>query len=61
MNRAMVDIKELETWAKSQKRITNRALREHFDLDEEEADACYSYLKAGGIVGSMGYVTENMA
>ena len=40
MNMAMVDIKELETWAKSQKRITNRALRERFDLDEEEADVC---------------------
>ena len=60
MNKPMVDTKELETWAKSQKRITNGALRKRFDLGEEEADVCYSYLKSGGIVGSMGYVMENM-
>ena len=53
MNKPTVDTKALETWAKSQKR---KAIRDRFDLDEEDADMCYLYLKSEHIVGSMGYV-----
>ena len=56
MNQPIVDTKALETWAKSQKRITNKVIRDRFELDEEEADICYLYLKSEDIVGSMGYV-----
>ena len=47
---------ELEAWAKTQKRVTNKMLRERFDVGEEMADEYYWYLKKCGIVGSMGYV-----
>ncbi len=45
-----------EVWAVDQKRITNKMIRERFDVTEEDADDVYKYLKAAGIVGSMGYV-----
>ena len=47
---------EIEAWAKTQKRITNKMLREHLDVDEETADMYYRHLKMSGIVESMGYV-----
>ena len=52
----MVDTEEVEAWAKAQKRVTNRAIRMRFDLNEDAADMVYSYLRTGGIIGSMGYV-----
>ena len=56
MTKLMVDTAEVEAWAKTQKRITNRMIRMRFDLNEEDADIVYSYLRTGGIIGSMGYV-----
>lgn len=47
---------ELEEWAKQQKRVTNKYIRDRFDVDEETADFYYNYLKSAGIVGRMGYV-----
>lgn len=47
---------ELECWAKQQKRVTNKYIRERFDVDEEQADEYYQYLKMIGIVGRMGHV-----
>ena len=55
----MVDTAEVEAWAKTQKRITNRMIRMRFDLNEDAADTVYSYLRTGGIIGSMGYVKAN--
>lgn len=52
----MSQSERLEAWAKTQKRVTNKMLRERFDVDEEMADEYYRYLKECGIVGSMGYV-----
>lgn len=46
-----------EEWAKKQKRITNKMLRDKYDLTEEEADEAYYVLKKMGIVGHMGYTT----
>lgn len=46
------------SWAVRQKRVTNKVLRDHFGLTEEEADDVYDHLKVIGIVGSMGYVEE---
>jgi len=48
----MSQSERLEAWAKTQKRVTNKMLREGFDVDEEMADEYYRYL----IVGSMGHV-----
>ena len=36
---------ELEYWAKAQKRVTNKCIRDRFDVDEEQADEYYQYLK----------------
>lgn len=47
---------ELEDWAKAQKRVTNKLIREQFDVDEEMAQDFYDYLRLSGIVGRMGYV-----
>lgn len=47
---------ELETWARLQNRITNRSIRERFNVDEETAWDYYDYLKSAGIIRSMGYV-----
>ncbi len=47
---------QAEAWAVSQKRVTNKMIRDRFDATEEEADDIYKSLKAQGIVGSMGYV-----
>lgn len=55
-NKPMVDTAEAEAWTKSQKRVTNKAIRERFDLDEDEADTVYLYLRTAGIVGRMGHV-----
>lgn len=54
----MSQSERLEAWAKTQKRVTNKMLRERFDVDEEMADDYYRYLKECGIVGRMGYVME---
>ena len=56
MDKPMVDTEEVKAWAKTQKRITNRMIRMRFDLNEDAADTVYCYLRAGGIIGSMGYV-----
>ena len=45
-------------WAKTQKRVTNKILRERFDLSEEEADEIYKELKDAGIIIAGGYVQE---
>lgn len=45
-----------KVWALDQKRITNKMIRDRFDVAEEDADDVYKYLKAAGIVGTMGYV-----
>ena len=50
---------ELEQWAKEQKRVTNKYIRDRFDVDEEQADEYYQYLKNIGIVGHMGHVNKN--
>lgn len=52
----IIKVKDLRAWAVSQKRITNKALRDRFGITEEQADCVYTYLKSVGIVGSMGYV-----
>ena len=46
----------VKDWAMKQKRITNRMIREGFDLDEDDADVVYMALKKEGIIESMGYV-----
>lgn len=52
MNRS----EDLEQWAKGQTRITNKQIRDRFDVDEETATEYYDYLKSIGIVGRMGYI-----
>ena len=47
---------ELEGWAKAQKRVTNKLIREQFDVGEGMAQGFYDYLRLSGIVGRMGYV-----
>lgn len=49
---------DLEQWAKGQKRITNKQIRDHFDVDEETATEYYDHLKSIGIVERMGYVEK---
>ena len=49
---------ELEHWAKAQKRVTNKYIRDRFDVDEEQADEYYQYLKQIGIVGRMWMVIK---
>jgi len=49
---------DLEQWAKGQTRITNKQIRDRFDVDEETATEYYDYLKSIGIVGRMGYVEK---
>jgi bacterioferritin (cytochrome b1) len=45
-------------WARTQKRVTNKILRDRFDIDEDEADEIYKQLKEAGIIGYGGYVQE---
>lgn len=45
-------------WARTQKRVTNKILRERFSLTEEEADEVYAMLKDAGIIIAGGYVQE---
>ena len=45
-----------EDWARTQKRVTNKILRDRFSLTEEEADEVYKMLKAAGVIGYGGYV-----
>ena len=45
-------------WAKAQKRVTNKNLRERFDITETEADEIYEELKAAGVIMAGGYVQE---
>ncbi len=47
---------EAKTWAKTQKRITHKMVRDQFNISEDLADVVYLYLKVEGIVHSMGYV-----
>lgn len=49
---------DLEQWEKGQTRITNKQIRDRFDVDEETATEYYDYLKSIGIVGRMGYVEK---
>jgi predicted HTH transcriptional regulator len=49
-------LKSAEKFARTQKRVTNKSLRERLDITEDEADEVYSWLKLEGIIGSMGYV-----
>ena len=55
------DVNEVEAWAKSQKRVTNKEIRKRFDLEYEDADTVYSFLKSVGVIGSMGYVQKMTA
>lgn len=48
----------VKRWARMQKRVTNKAIREAFDVDEDEADEVYRVLKKIGIVGRMGCVNK---
>ena len=43
-------------WARTQKRVTNKILRDRFSLTEEEADEVYKMLKAAGVIDYGGYV-----
>lgn len=52
----VIEVKDLRAWAVSQKRITNKMLRDRYGITEGQADSVYTYLKNAGIVGSMGYV-----
>ena len=54
MNRS----EDLEQWAKGQTRITNKQIRDRFNVDEETAGNYYDYLKQIGIVGRMGYIEK---
>ena len=54
----MSRLEDLEQWAKGQTRITNKQIRDRFDVDEETATEYYEYLKSIGIVGRMGYVEK---
>lgn len=51
---------KLEQWAKGRTRITNKLIRDRFDVDEEQADGYYQYLKQIGIIGRMGYVIREV-
>ena len=51
---------EIMDWAKGQKRITNRMLRERFDITEEEAAAVYNELRLKHIIIAMGYVNKEV-
>ena len=42
-------------WARTQKRVTNKTLRDRFNLTEDEADEVYKELKAAGVIGCGGY------
>ena len=45
-------------WTLTQKLVTNKILRDRFDLTEDEADEIYKELKKAGIIGYGGYVQE---
>lgn len=53
-----LSISSVKRWAKAQKRVTNKILRDRFDIDEEEADEIYEELKAAGVIMAGGYVQE---
>lgn len=53
-------MKEITDWAKGQKRITNRMLRERYGFSEEEAAAVYNALRLKHIIIAMGYVNEEV-
>ena len=46
---------DVRKWALAQKRVTNKRLRDRFDLDEMEADDFYQELMTEGIIVSGGY------
>lgn len=49
---------KLESWAKSQKRVTVGRIQKAFNVNEDRAQVYYDYLKNAGIVGRMGYVNH---
>lgn len=51
-----LSISIVKQWALTQKRVTNKSLRDRFDIDEDEADEIYKKLKEAGIIGCGGYV-----
>ena len=51
-------LKSAEEFARTQKRVTNKSLRERFDITEDVADEVCTRLKVAGIIGSMGYVEK---
>ena len=51
---------ELEEWALCQKRITNKMIRDRFDVDYEFAQDYYDYLKQIGVIGYGGYVVQEV-
>jgi predicted HTH transcriptional regulator len=52
--------KDLIEWAKTQKRVTNKYIRDRFGVDYETADKMYKLLKDKGIIMGMGYVVEDI-
>lgn len=54
----MAELHDVREWALTQKRVTNKRLRDEFNFDEVEADAFYQELRAEGIIVSGGYVQE---
>lgn len=56
----LVITENVKRWARMQRRVTNKAIREAFDVDEDEADEIYRILKRIGIVGRMGYIDKGL-
>ncbi len=49
-------LKDAMEWAKTRKRITNKPLRDRYNINEDEADEIYAKLKEAGIIQFGGYV-----
>ena len=43
-------------WVKTKIRITNKAIRDRWGVDEETADHIYKCLRTLKVIGRMGYV-----
>ena len=56
----MVD-KNILDWVRTQKRVTNGAIRRHFGVDEAEANDIYDKLKAADVIGYGGYRNPEIA
>ena len=48
------------SWAKAQKCVTNKAICEHFGLNESRADLIYEALKEAKVIGCTGYTLSGM-